>query len=228
MEKIVEIAIRCKVAGLKGLSVEERQELCDFFCKEIRKGSFRIPDDDSENIIRQFCEYIEAETANEEMLVVIDFHQVLKNAAENLSKESVPISALILYASLVEHWLSMLIVVALTKRGDNRLSIDKFLKAYWTISEKLACLEDKLGFSALQPDTRKFIDDLMRLRNDHVHYKWNALSKEENLALRKDIRDVVSSAPKHISTLKTYEFVNLDAVYIPALKKIFPGLNYRF
>ena len=111
---IVEIAMRVRVAGIDSVRVEDEAELHELFRKEVRKKAFDPTGMPEARALDRFCSHVLDEFSSASAPVVVyDILHVLRTRAKPALATDSTVPNLILYATWIEHWLNMLITVAM-------------------------------------------------------------------------------------------------------------------
>jgi len=227
IDDIAELAVVCRRDGLDALMLFEQQRLCDFFAKELRKGTFAIPADATARGIRdQFCRYLEREAKSSPMLYVWNPLQHLKRKAfTSRSKKDLPIVPLIVYATWIENWLNMVIIVSMLKQNSSNTKIRDACDQ--GIASKLTFLSTGLGLPQIPSELNEYVTKLARERNELVHFKWKGITLQERKALTRRIIELVDDGPTMVKKLQQYEFQSIDSQFTPVVTKVFPRSKHN-
>jgi hypothetical protein len=84
-------------------------------------------------------------------------------------------TALLLYATTMEHWLNDIVITLSRRRGLTKEEARQLIRDI-PFRAKGTWLLRLLGSTAIKPIHLKKLDRLMQLRNEFVHFKWKEMS----------------------------------------------------
>ena len=187
----------------------------------MRKGAFQPRNGD---VLTQFCKHVCAEFAKP--MVVYDYLGYFRRRALATSRsKSVPIVALVLYATWLEHWLNMVITVAMLRRRDSEPKLEAYFAKRPHFKTKLGLLGASMKLPPLPKSEYDLAIKVVHLRNGYVHYAWRGLSPSKLAKHRANVRDVVSKCKTLLPALRRYEATALDAPGDALAKKLFPRVG---
>jgi len=214
-------AQRCLEHGPAALTHREQQAIANLFRDEARKGSFVTPPHD---ILHRFCEHVVAEFPHQHTTqIVYDYLPHLQRRARRAGRtKAVPLVALILYATWVEHWTNMVLTVGMLRRGQTETQVRLYFSRQPRFEDKVAQLGANLSLPHLGSQARNDLLRLMRCRNDFVHYTWEGSHIGAAKRRHANVRDIVRKAPALLDTLRAWEFRALDAPNITIIRRLLP------
>ncbi len=219
-------AQRCIDLGPAALTQSEQQAIANLFRDETRKGSFVIPE---QGALRSFCEHVLASFPDQHTTqIVYDYLPHLQRRGRSAARgKAVPLVALILYATWVEHWTNMVLTVGMLRRGQTEAQIGSYFSRQPRFEDKVGQLGGALGLPPLGAQARAQLLKLMRCRNDFVHYTWEGSHIGAAKRRQANIRNIVQKAPALLATLRAWEFRALDAPNITIIRRLLPKARLR-
>jgi hypothetical protein len=218
---LAEIARKCRTNGLRFLSTIERKQLRTLLQKELRKRSYIPTVSRPREILLEFCGHvIRGFDASANPVIVIDSLPYLHRNAKRLSKQQPPVASLILYAAWLEHWVNMMVTVAILREGHSPNKPQEFLKSQPRFKDKLSMLAKSLKLTSLPKKLRDAIIQVVDLRNWYVHFLWEGQSHQR---LGRDIQtlhSVVNRCELLIAESKRFEYEQFDAMYVPLVARV--------
>lgn len=221
-----ELARRCLEHGLNSLTESEERALHRIFRNETRKGAYRPWGVGAEDILRDFCQYVAANFSMPyTVLHVIDFQPLLRRRARAASRAKVPVTSLVLFATWVEHWLNMMVTVAMLRSGYGESEIERFFAPQPGLTKKLQFLENDLHLGKLPK--RDQLINLVTTRNRFVHYTWRGRPAGEVQSELGNIRSTVRRADSLLVELIAFERATFDAEFSALAASMFPRAGGR-
>jgi len=218
---LAEIAQRCKLGGLRALSRSEKQEFRTLLRKELRKCAFEPRSSIASQVLGEFCDHvIRGFDASANPVSVLDSQPYLRRNAKRLSKQTIPLASLILYAAWIEHWTNMMVTVAMLRRGDSPSKPVQYLKSQPRFKDKLDTLANALKIAALPKKLRDAIIQVVDLRNVHLHVLWEGRSPPH---LRRDLttmRAVVNRCESILGDATQFEYQHFDTSYADLVSSV--------
>lgn len=217
-----DIAQRCKSSGLRSLSNTERGVLRNLFRKEIRKAVFKPNHSKPSKVLDEFCDHVIHEFGTEaEVKVVIDSQPYLRKTARRLSNHKLPIASLILYAAWIEHWVNMMVTVAMLRNGCTPDEPLQFLKTQPRFEEKLDKLAKALGINEITKKTRDGLIEVIKLRNRHLRFPWEGKSSRNINKNSQTVRATVNRCEKILENALSFEHEYFDAPHAKLVSAVF-------
>jgi hypothetical protein len=211
---LADIARRCKAGGIRALPRGERREFRGLLQKELRKCAFRPVSIRPTEVLREFCDHvIGGFDVSAKPVAVVDSQPYLRRNAKRLAKQSVPVASLILYAAWIEHWVNMMVTVAMLREGHAPGKPLQCLKSQPRFKDKLAILAKSLGV-ALPKKLRDAVIQVVDLRNGYVHFVWEGKAPRR---ISKDVgtlQSVVARCETILEDAARFEFERFDAPYV--------------
>lgn len=218
---LAEIARKCKIDGLRGLSAMERRQLRALLQKELRKCAYVPKASRPREVLLEFCDHvIRGFDVSANPVVVIDSLPYLHRNAKRLSKQQPPVASLILYAAWLEHWVNMMVTVAMLREGHSPSKPQQFLQSQPRFRAKLETLAKSLNLAALPKKLRDAIIQVVDLRNGYVHFLWEGRSPQRLGRDSQTLRAVVNRCEVVIADSKRFEYKHFDAIYEPLVASI--------
>jgi len=219
---ISDIAQRCKSNGLRSLSKGERGALRNLFRKEIRKVAFKPNNSKPSKVLNEFCDHVINEFgATAQVKVVIDSQPYLRKTARRLSNHPLPLASLILYAAWIEHWVNMMVTVAMLRNGCTPDEPLQFLKTQPRFEEKLEKLAKTLGINKIPKKTRDGLIEVIQLRNRHLHFPWEGKSSRNVNKDSQTVRSTVNRCEKILENALSFEHEYFDAPHAKLVSAVF-------
>lgn len=214
-------AQRCLREGIAALSAREQRALAILFRDETRKGAFQPPTTD---VLNCFCQHIVTEFPQQHTTqVVYDYLPYLRRRAGLAARSrSLPLVALVLYATWLEHWVNMVITVATLRNRIPQADVDRYFDGHPRFEDKLTELGAALSLPTLPAALRGQVTKLMKCRNDYVHYTWQGYHIGGAHRRHANLRNIVKQAPPLLKTLREWEFDALDARFKAMSRRLFP------
>jgi hypothetical protein len=214
-------AKRCLREGIAALSAREQRALANLFRDETRKGAFRLPASD---ILTSFCQHIVDEFPHQHTTqVVYDYLPYLRRRAKLAARSnSVPLVSLVLYATWLEHWINMVITVAMLRNQVSQTEVDRYFDSQPNFASKLAQLGPVLALPPLPRTLQGPVKKLIACRNDYVHYTWRGSHSGHAHRRHSNLRNIVLRAPELLVRLRAWEVDALDAQFRPISRRLFP------
>lgn len=219
---LADLATRCLANGVASLSADEQTQLKEFFLKEARKKAFDpVGEDDA--IRTAFCEHVQREFAvPESVLTVIDCLPYFERTAKrHVGDSPFPLTALILYAAWIEHWVNVFIVVAMLRNRENEAAVEKYLDETRRFDNKVKRVRE-LATAGIPERAFDWITQLMAKRKTYVHYLWKGVPRRSIDGDLKNIASLVRNGEAMISELRAFEHANFDAPLLLLAERLFP------
>jgi len=219
---LADLARRCKSQGLRALSRYEKRALRVLCAKEMRKRAFQPQASRPRKVLAEFCDHvIRSFDASAAPVVVIDNQPYFRRIARRLSKQDVPLASLILYAAWIEHWVNMMVTVAML-RGGNVPSVPlAFLKTQPKFKEKLVKLASAVGINELPKKLRDALLEVVKLRNRYLHFGWEGLPLRQVRNDLKTLGAVVKRCERLLDKAQAFEHQHFDAPYSQLVSRVF-------
>lgn len=220
MSNLARLAEKALAGGWTSLSLDEQEALRSLFYKETRKGAFHPIDDDAETFA-SFLRHVSNAFAPGAYLTVVDFLPYFQEIALAHAGDRWPLASLILYAAWIEHWVNVLIAMGVLRSGGT----DAGLKSYFATQPRF---EDKISkvreLSRSAPPKKEFdwLVQIMKTRNDYLHYTWEGRSQRALDQSLRGIGPLVRKAEKMIAGLLAFEHTEFDAPFEDLAARIFP------
>lgn len=151
---------------------------------------------------------------------MVDSRPHLRRNAKRLAKQSVPVASLILYAAWIEHWVNMMVTVAMLREGKAPSQALQYLKRQPRFKDKLVDLDKSLGVAALPKKLRDNIIQVVCLRNGHLHFVWEGKSPKRLPKNVETLRSVVSRCEAILDDAARFGFEQFDAPYVKLVSSI--------
>lgn len=212
--------------GVSALSEDQKSYLGRLLVGDMRKGEFLAKDLDDDQLLATFCDHLRKSYIDDEYLVAIDFRKDLEQQARELSKEQYPVTSLILYATLVEHWLNGIIAVLIIRRGISPKMVKDIIR-HVPFKGKLDWMLHLLGAPEVDENHRKAIEQLIELRNGYLHYKWTGRPLEEVEKEALELKQRLSDFENTVKYMHEYENEHISGEALSVCKRIF-GIENPF
>lgn len=229
------LAARVRQAGILSIPALDRRTLRDVFAQELRKGAVNVAAMDDARALACLCEHVERAFAIAhttalvaEMRPRLAFHARHSAALDSRAKR-VPVTALLLYATWIEHWLNLVLTLARLRRGESARDIESYLESGRpTFKARADYLRDALGlrYEGSTPVPARAIR-LMALRGRVFHHPWRGLSKGRFASHLGEIGSVVRDAPALLADLSEREHAWFDRPHEALLDRLFPPRERR-
>jgi hypothetical protein len=217
---VAELAALCLSAGLEALSPAELDEMRGLYMKEARKGAFRARSGDVAAIRQAFCEHVQREF-NSSTLLVIDALPYFRRKAREQSGDATPRASLILYATWIEHWINVLISIALQRDGATEADVEVYFQSRPRSKSKVERLKS-LCRTALPSKELGWLLQVIKTRARYHHYSWAGRPKPWVEKDQKGVAALVRRAEPMIDGLLAFEHAEFDAPLLPLAFAIFP------
>lgn len=216
-----EIGERMKEGGVDALSPDERVEMANLFVKEMKKAEFDPIGAPDLNIVRAFALHVVAGFGATALIVDDMRPLLLRNAAAYQANPSeLPVVALILYATWVEHQINVILKTRTVWAGPGDAEATDVIRS--TIMRKrIEWLRTKLGLPPFDSEQVERLTTLMNERHEVIHYKWIGRTTTERQELHERIRRVVAEAPLLVEYLQHYEKNELSSAAIALATRVF-------
>jgi len=219
---LADLARRCKSGGLRALSRSERQEFRALFEKEIRKCAFKPRCSNAHEVLTQFCDHVvRGFNATAQPRVVTDSRPYLRRTARRLAKHRVPTASLILYAAWIEHWVNIMVTVAMLRSGKAPIEPLRYLKTQPKFDDKLKKLACVVGLTALPKKIRDSLIQVVKTRNEHLHFTWEGKSPERSCKDENTVRVIVKRCETILDDALAFEHQQFDAPHAQIVSSVF-------
>jgi len=219
---LADLARRCKSGGVRALSRPERREFKTLFEKEIRKLAFKPRSSNVRKILAQFCDHVVCGfDATAQPVVVMYSRPYLRRTARRLTKHRVPTASLILYAAWIEHWVNIMVTVAMLRSGKMPNKPLQFLKTQPRFDDKLKKLASALGLTSLPKKIRDSLIQVVKQRNQHLHFTWEGKSPERVRRDETTVRGIVNRCEAILDAALAFEYQQFDAPHAQLVSSVF-------
>lgn len=192
------------------------------YIKEARKGAFHPSGNDADAMRIAFCEHVEREFGPS-VLTVIDCLPYFRQKAKDQLGDETPLAALVLYATWLEHWINVLMSMAMLRDGAMESDVDAYIASRPRSKDKVERLRS-LCRSQFPDEELGWIFQVIKTRARYHHYVWKGKSERW---IRKDLKGMgalVRKGDKMLSGLLAFERAEFDEKHLALADEMFPVL----
>lgn len=195
------------VADFSNVATDVRRDLAVFCIQEARKGDFRPTSGAPPAEVRkEFLAHFKKHFIDwDDIQTVFDYTKELLSGARTLAPGAThPISAVVLYATWMEHWLNAILLTRAQKRGRTSEEADTMIRS--------ARFHDKIGWLwqllELPPVDAEHLEKLKALngtRNYYLHYRYEGGDPDKLLVGISKLAAAIADIEATVTYSQTFE-----------------------